>query len=162
MFRPSQICRLQVCSLLCLLDFVPVIRLAALSRLLNFQRPFYLLIFFVNVIENISNWNLRYIFVRIICSNAPDTFPDVCGDYLAKQLRKPSCEFAHKEYLAYFNLIIKDVGKPWISNNVCKLCTELTKIEISQIWRTNPVRIQMLKDISKETCRSLKFCKTHY
>jgi hypothetical protein len=58
------------------------------------------------------------------CTNDPDVFCYICGEYTMKECRKPITEFVRKVYFAYFNTHIKNQDKAWVPHSVCKTCTE--------------------------------------
>ncbi|KAF5283084.1 hypothetical protein FQR65_LT14101 [Abscondita terminalis] len=61
---------------------------------------------------------------RRCCVNNPNTFCYICGEYVAKKFRKPITDYVEKAYVAYFNIKMQILNKPWVPNTMCKLCSE--------------------------------------
>ena len=79
------------------------------------------------------------------CSDSPDLFCYVCGEFtLAKDWRKIT-EKVEKSYLRYFSAKIGDQDKQWAPHVICKVCqatfirwesgvSSCFNIEVPMIW----------------------------
>ena len=54
------------------------------------------------------------------CSNSPDVFCYVCGEFILAKDRRKITEKAEKSYLRYFG--VKTMDKPWTPHVICKAC----------------------------------------
>ena len=80
------------------------------------------------------------------CSNDPNVFCYICGDYTVKEQRKPINDFVKKAYFAYLGIKLGVQDKSWAPHIVYKTCTEILrmwtngkkkhlKFGIPMIWR---------------------------
>lgn len=58
------------------------------------------------------------------CSNLPDSFCYICGEYTIKRRRQSITQFVRRAYHAYFQDKLGDQDKPWAPHTVCKSCVE--------------------------------------
>ncbi|XP_072276834.1 uncharacterized protein [Pyxicephalus adspersus] len=83
---------------------------------------------------------------RRSCSNDPNVFCYICGEYSPQKLRRNITEFVKKAYLAYFGIKLGDQNKYWAPHMVCKTCVECLrqwkngklkslKFGVPMVWR---------------------------
>ena len=58
------------------------------------------------------------------CTNDPDVFCYICGEFTVKRQRMEIDDFVQMAYLAYFGLKLGDQDKSWDPHMVCKTCKE--------------------------------------
>ena len=73
--------------------------------------------------------------VRRQCSNSPDSFCYICGEYTTKSQRKNITEFVKQVYLAYFKVKLGGQDEPWAPHKVCKTC-----VEALRLWKNGKKR----------------------
>jgi len=61
---------------------------------------------------------------RRLCTNKPDIFCYVCGEYTLLPQRNSVTSFIKQAYDAYFGMKLGDQDKTWAPHMVCKSCTE--------------------------------------
>ena len=62
--------------------------------------------------------------VRGKCTNDPDQFCYICGEYIYAKHRRNVTDFVKSTYLSYFGIPIRNQDKPWAPHTVCSGCTE--------------------------------------
>ena len=58
------------------------------------------------------------------CSNDPNIFCYICGEFCMAKNRLGVSDFVKKAYLAYFGCHLGDKDKVWAPHIVCKCCCE--------------------------------------
>ena len=61
---------------------------------------------------------------RRSCTNKPDVFWYICGEYTIATYKKPVTNFITRAYHAYFGIKLADQDKVWVPHMVCKAYTE--------------------------------------
>ena len=58
------------------------------------------------------------------CSNSPDKFCYICGEFCLSENKRNITDFVKQAYFAYFGCKLGDQEKEWAPHIVCKCCTE--------------------------------------
>ena len=80
------------------------------------------------------------------CSNDPNIFCYICGNFTLKTQRRNITDFVKRVYFAYFKVKLGDQDKHWAPHKVCKTCIESLrswsqgknaklKFGIPMVWR---------------------------
>ena len=58
------------------------------------------------------------------CTNDPNIFCYICGEYVVKSQRQNITNFIKNVYYAYFGIKLGDQYKTWAPHKVCRSCVE--------------------------------------
>ena len=65
---------------------------------------------------------------RRICSNDPDHFCYICGEYIFKKNRRKITDFVEKTYSDYFGIGLVNQDREWTPDTVCKHCLDRLRL----------------------------------
>ena len=92
------------------------------------------------------------------CSNEPNVFCYICGEYTLKHNRKTISDFVKSAYLAYFKVMLGDQDKPWAPHIVCKPCVELLRQWTNKSRKGLRFAIPMVWREPNDHCNDCNFC----
>ena len=71
------------------------------------------------------------------CTNDPNAFCYICGDYMMKDKRRGITSFIKRSYQAYFGMKIVHQDRSWAPLQCCTSCTESLR-KWTNAHRTRP------------------------